>query len=322
MGGGYTFSSDSKSPVTSNYFLKIKEEKLRKIFPYLNSFINSKKSINNTDIRKVNKIPSNIDIFTYSFPCQDLSQQGKGEGFYKNSRSSLLFEVKRILNQNKNNLPKVLLMENVKALSQKKFSPEFKEWINSLAKLGYKSTYKIINSRNHGSAQNRERLFMVSFLKENNFNWPQKRKKSKKIANILEIKNNQFEFKKYSFLLDKNISKFHETKNGITKALIGQYTNFNSENYLYHYKSKYGPTLTASGANSRLKFYFEKEKKIRHLTALEAYKYMGFSKSDAEKVIKTKILSESKMIYTCGNSISVEVLEDIFTEIIKALQKG
>lgn len=138
----------------------------------MNSFINSKKSINNTDIRKVNKIPSNIDIFTYSFPCQDLSQQGKGEGFYKNSRSSLLFEVKRILNQNKNNLPKVLLMENVKALSQKKFSPEFKEWINSLAKLGYKSTYKIINSRNHGSAQNRERLFMVSFLKENNFNWP------------------------------------------------------------------------------------------------------------------------------------------------------
>lgn len=120
-GGGYTFSSDSKSPVTSNYFLKIKEEKLRKIFPYLNSFINSKKSINNTDIRKVNKIPSNIDIFTYSFPCQDLSQQGKGEGFYKNSRSSLLFEVKRILNQNKNNLPKVLLMENVKALSQKNF---------------------------------------------------------------------------------------------------------------------------------------------------------------------------------------------------------
>ncbi|SGA02873.1 Modification methylase BanI [Chlamydia abortus] len=79
----------------------------------------------NTDIKKFKKLPKNIYILTYSFPCQDLSQQGKQKGISKDTRSGLLYEIERILKNNKDRLPKVLLLENVKALTTKKFIKDF-----------------------------------------------------------------------------------------------------------------------------------------------------------------------------------------------------
>ncbi|WP_308506950.1 DNA cytosine methyltransferase [Mycoplasma tauri] len=66
-------------------------------------------------------MPKSIDILTYSFPCQDLSQQGKQRGLGKNTRSGLLYQIERILKLNKDRLPRILLLENVKALTSKKF---------------------------------------------------------------------------------------------------------------------------------------------------------------------------------------------------------
>ena len=112
-----------------------------------------------------------IDLFTYSFPCQDISQQGKRCWFSKwcDSRSWLLWQVERILmeikNIDKNKLPKMLLMENVKALLNKEFKNDLKNWIKTLEKLWYKSTIPfIINSADLWEAQRRERVFMISYL--------------------------------------------------------------------------------------------------------------------------------------------------------------
>lgn len=276
---------------------------------------------NYTDITKLENIPHNIDIFTYSFPCQDLSQQGKQLGLIKGSRSSLLFQVERIL-KNCLSLPKVLLLENVKALSHKKFSKEFNNWINRLEKLGYHSTWKVLNSADYGSAQNRERLFMVSTLGDiNKFQWPQKMnevKKDKMLENIID--STKYDpTRKLDFILDLPKTTFVTNPNNkITKAKILEFTKFNSENFLYLAKGK-GPTLTASGANSRLKFYFDKLKHIRYIDAIESYQYMGFDKQIALKVQNTNLINQNKMIFTCGNSISVEVLEALFKEIIKCL---
>lgn len=88
------------------------------------------------------------------------------------------------------------------------------------------------------------------------------------------------------------------------------YTNFSSENYIFNTLGL-GPTLTASGAQSRIKIELEKNK-YRTLSPLETYRYMGFNDEDFWNVKKTNLISDSKIIYTAGNSIVVSVLEAIF----------
>nr|WP_255483482.1 DNA (cytosine-5-)-methyltransferase [Mycoplasma sp. Pen4] len=328
----YTFSTDSKVPVSSNYFVRMKEEKLRQIFPYLYSYVNNDyfnqthktqkdpNSISSTDITKFTTLPNNIDIFTYSFPCQDLSQQGKQKGLAIGTRSGLLYEIERILKTNKDRLPKVLLLENVKALTTKKFIESFNQWIQTLESLGYKSYTKVLNSSDYGSAQNRERVFCVSILKDSllkDFEWNNLEiRHNRKLENIIKLD----EESKYLDLNKKyKFDAFKTTSNNISKSKLINYTNFNSEAYIYLPKGT-GPTLTASGANSRIKFYFEAEDKLKAINSKEAYLYMGFEKNDWKAVKETEIVTETKMIYTCGNSISVEVLEAIFKEILKCLK--
>ncbi|NQZ29609.1 MAG: DNA cytosine methyltransferase [Mycoplasmatales bacterium] len=108
------------------------------------------------------------DLLTYSFPCQDLSSAGKGKGMAKESgtRSGLLWEIERILLGFKklNNLPKVLLMENVPKIHSKQNIDDFNKWIAVLKNLGYVSTYKDLNAKDFGIPQNRVRTYMVSIL--------------------------------------------------------------------------------------------------------------------------------------------------------------
>ena len=112
-------------------------------------------------------------IMTYSFPCQDLSQAGKqkGMGRGKNTRSSLLWEVERLLNECEN-LPQVLLMENVTQVHGKKNKEHFDEWIRFLESKGYSNYWKDLNSKGFGIPQNRDRTFMVSVLGEYTYEFP------------------------------------------------------------------------------------------------------------------------------------------------------
>lgn len=107
----------------------------------------------------------NMDLFTYSFPCQDISNAGKQKGFDKGSgtRSSLLWECERIIASKR---PIFLMMENVKNLISKKNKPNFDKWLLTLESLGYNNYTKVINAKWCGIPQNRERVFCVSILKE------------------------------------------------------------------------------------------------------------------------------------------------------------
>ena len=120
---------------------------------------------------KGDSMPDGIDILTYSFPCQDLSNVGAFHGYNKgidkgsNSRSSLLWQVGRILQEMKDSdkqLPRFLLMENVPALLSKRHRPNFEIWISDLEKLGYESAYYELNASDFGLPQNRPRLLMLS----------------------------------------------------------------------------------------------------------------------------------------------------------------
>lgn len=115
------------------------------------------------DISKINveDIPEH-DLFTYSFPCQDISVAGNQKGLIEGqTRSGLLWECERIIEAKK---PKYLLMENVKNLVSKKFKPDFDKWGDKLESLGYTNYWKVLNAKDYGIPQNRERVFMISIL--------------------------------------------------------------------------------------------------------------------------------------------------------------
>lgn len=129
-------------------------------------------------------------IMTYSFPCQDLSKAGKQKGMSKDSgtRSGLLWEVERILKElnDTDSLPQVLLMENVPDVIGTKNIKDFNEWYAFLESIGYQSYYKLLNAKNYGIPQNRNRCFMVSILGEFSYIFPQSMPLKKRLKDMLE----------------------------------------------------------------------------------------------------------------------------------------
>ncbi len=148
------------------------------------------KTNNLGDIKQIKYLPE-ADLWTYSFPCTDISLAGKMRGFEKNSktRSSLLWEVERLLRISELNseLPKYLLMENVKNLVSKKFMPLFQTWVEFLSSLGYKNFWKVMNAKDYGIPQNRERVFMVSILDSNAvYEFPKPMELTIRLSELLE----------------------------------------------------------------------------------------------------------------------------------------
>lgn len=142
------------------------------------------------DIKKIKELPQ-ADLWTYSFPCTDISISGQMKGFDKDSNtgSSLLWEVQRLLEKGKDNgtLPRFLLMENVKNIVSKRFLPLFQTWVDYLSLLGYKSFYKVLNARDYNVPQNRERCFMISVLNfDGEFNFPETTELKVTLQDLLE----------------------------------------------------------------------------------------------------------------------------------------
>lgn len=112
-----------------------------------------------------------FDLFTYSFPCTDISNAGAQAGFEEGSgtRSSLLWECRKAITAKH---PKYLLMENVKPIVGKKFRPWFNKWQEFLTVEGYTNFVRVLNAKDYGVPQNRERCFMVSILGEAWYDFP------------------------------------------------------------------------------------------------------------------------------------------------------
>lgn len=126
-------------------------------------------------------------LVTYSFPCQDLSVAGKQQGMSKgsNTRSGLLWEVERLLNETEH-LPQLLLMENVPQVHSNKNREDFENWIQFLESKGYSNYWQDLNAKDYGVAQHRNRCFMVSILGNYCFYFPKPRPLTKRIVDYLE----------------------------------------------------------------------------------------------------------------------------------------
>lgn len=179
------------------------------------------------DIVEINSedVPDH-DLFTYSFPCQDISVAGNLKGFEKDSgtRSSLLWECYKIIEAKK---PKYLLMENVKNLVGKKFKPHFDEWLEVLEDLGYSTYWQVLNAKHYGVPQNRERVFAVSVWGNHEpYKFPQKQELKLRLKDILEDEVDEKFYlseektKELTFNLEKDSSTVSfNRKSGVNKEI-------------------------------------------------------------------------------------------------------
>ena len=153
-------------------------------------------------ITDIESLPE-IDVFTWSFPCTDLSKAGKQKGL-TNTRSGLVYEVLRIL-QNTEKKPKVLIMENVVDLVQSKFIREFNEIQVELESMGYTNYVECLNAKNYGVAQNRDRVFMVSILGQYYYEFPKPFKLEKRLKDYYGIEIEGLSDKEINALKEKYI---------------------------------------------------------------------------------------------------------------------
>lgn len=145
-------------------------------------------TVNFGDISKIDwyEVPD-FDLFTYSFPCTDISNAGAQAGFEEGSgtRSSLLWECRKAIIEKH---PKYLLMENVKAITSKKFLPGLNKWQEFLSEQGYVNFIEVLNAKDYGVPQNRERCFLVSIFEAGWYQFPEPVELTVKLQDVLEDK--------------------------------------------------------------------------------------------------------------------------------------
>lgn len=201
-------SNDGKVPMKLESIERKSEEWLRTTYNNIQATRNlvdiTKVSAKDLDIIDTDKY---CYILTYSFPCQDLSKAGKQLGMVKDSgtRSSMLWQFERIMVElhEMGIHPDVLIMENVPDVVGTKNIKHFNDWYAKLETLGYQSYYKILNAKNHGIPQNRDRCFMVSIYGEYNYEFPHEIPLELRLRDVLEERADD----KY-FLSEEYVNRF------------------------------------------------------------------------------------------------------------------
>lgn len=181
-------SVDGKKPMTLQQIQRKPEKWLREVY---NNIIATHNIVDITQAKgedlKITDTDKYTYILTYSFPCQDLSVAGKMAGMDEGSgtRSSMLWEVRRLLEETEE-LPQVLLMENVPQVMQNKNIANFEKWQQFLESKGYKNFAQLLNAKDYGVAQNRNRAFMISILGDFNYTFPTPKPLEKCMKDYLE----------------------------------------------------------------------------------------------------------------------------------------
>ncbi len=160
------------------------------------------------DITKINeKELPDFDFMTWGFPCQDISIAGKQAGIHEGTRSGLYYDGLRILKEKK---PKYSLIENVKALTSKKFKNTFESILHDLECAGYNNYWQVLDAKDYGIPQHRERVFIVSIRKDINreFTFPEKEELTLKLKDLLED-----EVEEKYYLSDRMIKTFSDMTN-------------------------------------------------------------------------------------------------------------
>lgn len=338
----YNISTNGKEQLTNEALTKLPMGQLKSIYASI------ERTNNLIDISNVTakELPEDVDVLTYSFPCQDLSigsfWHNNSSGIDKdaNNRSGLLWQIERLLKDYCNigkKMPKFLLMENVSAILSKRNIDNFRMWQSFLENLGYINQVYTLNSKNFHIPQNRQRTFMVSVLVGED---------TKKRNAVEEY---FFENNLENICLDDNeihpIGKFLrlDYSNAIYKReAIESTPNYTPSrvkifetNKILAVDNVSNDTMIANtvttkqdrNPNSGLIEYRDINlvdgAKYRNLTPRECFLLMGFNEESYDLLLENNplitksrsILSPSKLYKLAGNSIVVPILEEIFKQI-------
>lgn len=267
---------------------------------------NIPESLNLGDISKVDTsdIPE-CDLVTYGFPCQDISVAGLQKGIKAaETRSGLLYEALRIIEAKK---PKYAIAENVKNLVGKRFKADFETLLATLDDMGYNSYWQVLNAKDYGVPQNRERVFVISIRKDidtHTFAFPEKQELTLCLRDKLEetVDSKYYLTGKYD-----SVVRVNDNYSMIQGGVFG---GFESTRRVYE-TSYISPTIpTCISGNSQPKV-FDTLHRARKVTPRECWRLMGFDEPDIDKCISVG-MSNSQLYKQAGNSIVVNVLQAIF----------
>lgn len=327
---------------------------------------NESENKNLWDITKIDieSLPTNINLITHGSPCQDFSIAGKQAGGDEgsNTRSSLMWNSVEIIKHCK---PKYVIWENVKGVLQKKNIHNFEKYLSSLENMGYKNYYKVLNSKDYGIPQNRERIFVVSILGDDEFEFPTRellkinlfelldeyvdaqyyisidsfvKHNIKNIENIEEKRVGDFRYDERFRIRKNNLSPTLTCKVG-SSSLSANPLIFNKrifDGYMNNVKTKLNengignnpcsreyvglkeisPTLCARDyKDPKIVKFLNQGLTIRKLTPKECWRLMGFDDKDVDICMNNGI-SNTQLYKQAGNSIIVNVLEEIFKSLL------
>jgi DNA (cytosine-5)-methyltransferase 1 len=255
------------------------------------------------DITKIeaNEIPP-FDILLGGFPCQPFSHAGLKKGF-DDTRGTLFFDIARII---KHHLPSVVFLENVKGFKNHDKGNTFQVVKNTLESLGYKVFAEVLNAKDFGLPQNRERIYIIAFQNnEIDFKFPSKIIHDVSLGNILETNVDE----KYT-ISDKLWAGHQRRKlEHISKGNGFGYSIFNHE-------SKYTSTISARYYKDGSEILIEQaNKNPRKLTPREACRLQGFPENF--KIV----VSDAQSYKQFGNSVAVPVISHLAKSIYEQLKK-
>jgi DNA (cytosine-5)-methyltransferase 1 len=240
------------------------------------------------------------DLLVGGFPCQAFSQAGLKKGF-KDTRGTMFFEVARILDHHK---PKALLLENVKGLRGHDKGNTFKTIISILNELGYQTLEStVLNARNFGLPQNRERIFIVGYKKHVNFQFPTSPMIDTRVGDIL----------------DKNIPVKYTISDRLWEGAQRRKEKYREKGFgfgfsLFNKDSKYTSTISARYYKDGAEIWIDQGKKNpRRLTPNEARKLQGFPEGFIIPV------SDGQAYKQFGNAVPVPVIRAIAKKMVEHL---
>lgn len=301
---------------------------------------------NNYKTQDIKNWDLNVDILVHGRPCQDWSSAGLND--VTTGRSILYQKTLDIIENDLNPRPKVIIWENVKALTQGNNRQYFKHYLKKLEELGYENSYDILNSLDFGIPQNRERVFVVSIRKDLKVKFDFDNLERKEMRPLIDFLDNDPKIETAEYDVTQP-SMLKSLENGKTKVIISNtatittkmvrwnnagvifkdFKNFYTYprksdgklingNYNRAWKSdRYIGTLTVKEIQ-KIGLVKDEELKFRYLTPRECFKLMGFSDSDFDKVM-LKGIPKTRLYALAGNSIVVNVLEAIFKELLNII---
>lgn len=265
--------------------------------------------------------PSDIpdfEVLLAGFPCQPFSISGLKKGF-EDTRGTLFFDICRIIEEKQ---PKVVVLENVKHLIHHDNKRTFKTIISTLEELGYNVTYQILNARDFGLPQNRERIFIIA-TKHNFFRFEKLQKKQPVFLKDFLDKEGEFEYldkSEYTLIEEPTIQPTGLTfvgyrnkntwKNGVRPNTEHLSRVHRQPNRIYSAEGTH-PTIPSQETSGRFFIYLPNEDKVRKLTIDECYRIMGFPENFKRHS------SRAEQYRQIGNSVAIPVINAIAKSIIE-----